>query len=259
LTISGFIKHSYEKFLSRTRNTTTQPEFFIKENYNHGMRPRYFNDDVDEKKILWQPDVYNCVDQLAKMFHCTHIIDVGCGDGTKLEPLHQNYEIFGIDYGDNLEKCRKTFQFGTWLEYNLENSKPIDLSEKILKTAAIICSDVIEHLVDPSILLTNLKNFLKYSPFCVLTTPERDLTRGVDHFGPPDNPYHIREWNSNELEMFLEHSGLNIACMGITASNNKDWEQKTIITVLQNNNSKYSKEKLNILNRKHTKILKYFS
>lgn len=253
------IRYSYDKFLSLNRRTATQPAFFIKKNYKHGTRPRYFHDDKDEKKILWQPDVYYCADQLAKMFQCTHIIDIGCGDGTKLVPLHQNYEIFGIDYKSNLEKCRKKFAFGTWLEYDLENSKPIDISEKILKTAAIVCSDVIEHLVDPYMLLTNLKNFLKYSPFCVLSTPERDLTRGVDHFGPPNNPYHVREWNSKELEMLLDHFGLNIACMGITASNNKDWEQKTIIAILQNNNFKYPKEKWSVLNRKHTKILKYFS
>jgi len=259
LKVSGLIRYSYDKFLSRNGSTTTQPEFFIKENYKHGIRPRYFNDDEDEKKILWQPDVYHCADQLAKMFQCTNIIDVGCGNGNKLLPLHQNYEIFGIDYRSNLEKCRKKFLFGTWLECDLENSKPIDISEKILKTAAIVCSDVIEHLVDPSLLLTNLKNFLKYSSFCVLSTPERDLTRGVNHFGPPNNPYHIREWNSKELEILLDHFGFNIACMGITASNNKDWEQKTIIAILQNNNSKYPKEKWNILNRKHTKILKYFS
>lgn len=257
--VSSFIKYSYDKFLSRTRSTTTQPAFFIKENYKHGIRPRYFHDNEDEKKILWQPDVYNCVEQLGRMFECKNIIDVGCGDGTKLVPLYPNYKIFGIDYGSNLEKCRKKFSFGTWISHDLEKNQPIEISEKILETSGIVCSDVIEHLVDPSFLLDNLKNFLNYSPFCVLTTPERDLTRGVDHNGPPGNPFHIREWNRKELEMLLHHYGLNIACMGLTVSNNKDWEQKTIIAILQNNNSKSLKEKWTILNQKHTKILKCFS
>lgn len=71
----------------------------------------------------------------------------------------------------------------------------------------IICSDVIEHLVDPDILLSFLEksNF----KFLILSTPERDSVqmkqRGLLWDGPPVNEAHVREWNFEEFEQYISY------------------------------------------------------
>jgi hypothetical protein len=44
----------------------------------------------------------------------------------------------------------------------------------------------------------------------VLSTPERDLRRGRDHMGPPDNSSHVREWNAAEFSAYLQSRGFVI-------------------------------------------------
>jgi hypothetical protein len=37
----------------------------------------------------------------------------------------------------------------------------------------------------------------------MISTPERNVKRGIYHFGPPPNPHHWREWSANELHRFI--------------------------------------------------------
>ena len=46
--------------------------------------------------------------------------------------------------------------------------------------------------------------------FIIISTPERDRVHGKKHFGPPTNPFHIREWNTREFEEYLTESGIQI-------------------------------------------------
>ena len=96
----------------------------------------------------------------------------------------------------------------------------------------VICSDVIEHLIDPESLIENLRSWLDYSPILILTTPERDLVRGPKDLGPPTNPSHVREWSLTELQGWLKFHGLNILFSGLTVNNNRDLEKKTSMIVL---------------------------
>jgi hypothetical protein len=43
-----------------------------------------------------------------------------------------------------------------------------------------------------------------------ISTPERDLVRGFDSFGPPANPLHVREWNQLELAKYVSSKGFKI-------------------------------------------------
>ena len=92
---------------------------------------------------------------------------------------------------------------GKWIEWNLESSGRIPLRKNLLRRAVVVCSDVIEHLVDPEPLIENLRSWLDYAPIVILTTPERDLVRGPNDLGPPINPSHVREWSLAELEPWL--------------------------------------------------------
>jgi len=232
---------------SKFKEAEQRDTFFIKDDYKHRTKGKYFSsDDVSIAQITFQPDVYHLAGILGKKFRVSHIIDVGCGDAKKLVELYPTFEIIGIDYGKNLSKCQSNYEFGTWLEWNLENSNNPNISSEILQSSVIVCADVIEHLVNPLNLLEKIRGFLHHAQVVIITTPERDLVRGKDDFGPPENQHHVREWNYDEFKKLLSHCGYNLAFYGLTATSDLAYEKKTILAVIIN--TKLTKKADNIFN-----------
>ena len=211
---------------------TAHAGFHLNPDYVPRLTPDYY-EDVDPGTV-WQPDVYRLLRDLARIRGCREVVDVGCGRAGKLVSLHPEFSIVGIDVGSNLEHCRETYPWGRWIDANLEPSRLVtDLASQLPSTAsgssgrAIVCADVIEHLVDPSGLLESLSRLLKTAEFALVSTPERDLARGVGHNGPPPNPAHVREWSLRELRALLEGRGMTVAFAGLTATSSRTFEAKT--------------------------------
>lgn len=204
--------------------------FCIKDGYKSRVDPLYFMDRVED--VTYQPDVYLFASYLAEKLGCQYVIDFGCGNARKLVEFLSSFKVIGIDIGPNIEYCRETYPMGWWIECDLEQPEGLSFSKEMLERAVLVCADVIEHLVNPVPLLGKLREFLRYSPVCLLSTPERDLVRGPIDYGPPANPCHVREWNLSKLEELLQSLGFNIEFIGLTVSNDRDWEKKTILAVL---------------------------
>lgn len=207
--------------------------FFIKPGYVARQFGVYFEDSMaDSTGIVHQPDVYALAGYLGRRFGCTHILDIGCGRALKLVSLYPEFEVVGVDYGSNIDFCRAHYSFGQWLSQDLE--KPLSglLAPEVLTSTLVVCCDVIEHLVDPSGLLRTLRHCLEHAPVALLSTPERDLVRGVNDIGPPANPAHVREWTLSELTHLIEAFSLDIAFMGLTCNNDRNLEKKTSLSIL---------------------------
>lgn len=191
-------------------------KFNIKKGYRENPRPVYFLDDP-KGDITFQPDVIPRAEALAIEHGLDRLIDVGCGWADKLAALHERqseWDLTGVDYGDNLEHCRATYDWGTWEEVDLETPFRLEADG-----AVIVCSDVIEHLADPTEMLAS---FRRSEPeFIVFSTPERDVQYGPDHRGPSPNLCHIREWNLGELYGYITASGFHIEEAGLTRGNDK--------------------------------------
>lgn len=187
--------------------------FCIKDSYVENPGPVYFLDDPTATRgIVFQPDVYTFAEWAAQLAGVTTIYDIGCGWGDKLAALHQrrpDWTLVGVDYGANIAHCEDTYDFGAWLEHDLEKYFRLFGAGSV-----VICSDVIEHLVDPTNLLRSLKDSEANS--IVLSTPERDLHHGYDHMGPSSNICHVREWNGVELRALLESHGFTVNHVGLT-------------------------------------------
>lgn len=173
-----------------------------------------------------------------------YIIDFGCGNGKKLIKLYPDFQIIGVDIGCNLNYCRDNHPFGIWLEHDLENSQAINIHDDILKKSIIICADVIEHLINPAYFLWNIRKAMNFSPACLISTPERDLLRDSNSFGPPKNLSHVREWNMSEFINLLNAFHFNVKFYGLTISNDIDRRKETSLAILGNNNKNYSKTKI---------------
>lgn len=210
--------------------------FCIKDGYRENPGPVYFLDDVHEREgdqaIVFQPDVLTRAAELAEANGLHRVTDIGCGQATKLAEVHEqhlDWDFIGVDYGDNLAWCREQYDWGTWVDIDVDV-----VPGRLTPTfpfhsvgAVVVASDIIEHLVDPRHMLTMIRE--TEPAFVLISTPERDLQYGTRHRGPSPNKCHVREWNRAELQAFLEREGFEVLDMGLTRSNNHAPTENTIL------------------------------
>jgi 2-polyprenyl-3-methyl-5-hydroxy-6-metoxy-1,4-benzoquinol methylase len=206
--------------------------YFLPRGYRYRVVPRYYSEKAGQPfaDLVAQPDVYLPVEKIADVLESYTIVDLGCGRGGKLERLSGRFEIVGADFGSNLDFCRDTYEWGTWVEADLE-SGALALEPVTYRRAVLVSSDVIEHLANPEHLLSTIASLLDTAAAAVLSAPDRVRTRGAKHMGPPGNLCHVREWSMDEFRQLLEQSGLRVAHMGYTRSNTLDREGRTILAV----------------------------
>lgn len=172
-----------------SKNYCIKPFYRARSEYHH------FDDSALEDQ--WQLEVYLHALGLMKKHQLQSVVDLGCGSGYKLVTYLGEYETLGLELPENVELLRKKYPDRNW-----------DLSDfsvdPNIKSDLVICSDVIEHIVDPDDLLEYIKRMS--FQYLVLSTPERGLlyrpwSRG--NLGPPSNKAHIREWDFKELAEYI--------------------------------------------------------
>lgn len=204
--------------------------------YAQRTEPEYFVDD-DSSGITWQPDVYPETLALARAHDRNVIIDLGCGRARKLVTLHEQHsdlELIGIDFGPNIEWCRRYLRVGQWLEVDLETATSMPLEPRVIARSVVVCSDVLEHLIDPRPTIRLICWLLgRGAARAVLSTPARNKRAGARHLGPPLNSSHVREWTQGELRMFLASFPVEIERFELTRSDDSDGGLTTQLVVLK--------------------------
>lgn len=170
-------------------------QFAIKRGYLHRKYDRYFNDLLNTDE--YQKEVYLYARRLMSENNFRRIADIGCGSGYKLVNYLAEYETLGIDLTETVRFLESKYPDREWMEID-----QFRLHQH--STEMIICADVIEHLVNPDTLLQDI-NRIQHWKYLIISTPERDLRRGKFSYGPPENEYHVREWNSGELIKYLSN------------------------------------------------------
>lgn len=239
--------------LSQRWRKPVRNNYFIKKGYRSRPNPQRIK--CEDPSIVRLPYVYPFAAYLGKGYGCKYIIDVGCVNSEKLASLYPEFNIIGIAGIEALRLCRDTYNFGTWLEYDPDGRQKIDISSDVLHSSVIICSDIFEHLADPSGLLIILKQWMDHAPVCLMFTPERDILRGPEDMGPPMDASHVREWNIGEFNRLLGHYGFNVTFTGLTLDNSLDRNRSTLLSIVGNNNVKITYEKKDIDNFKVTAII----
>jgi 2-polyprenyl-3-methyl-5-hydroxy-6-metoxy-1,4-benzoquinol methylase len=169
--------------------------YCIKENYI--ARNEYIHYDDQEEEDKWQLEIYLHALGLMKKYNLATVTDLGCGSGYKLMTYLNDYKTIGLEILQNLEFLNQKYPNNRWLESNF-------MIDHKITTDVLICSDVIEHIVDPDDLIQYI-NKISFK-YLVLSTPERDLVYKSDSpflDGPPRNPAHQREWNFNEFKEYI--------------------------------------------------------
>jgi Glycosyl transferase family 2 len=217
----------------RSADARNGNDYRIKPGYTSREAPEYFVDLAEERTgVLYQPDVYARAVEVATRVGATWIIDLGAGNGDKLAAIPPSFEILGLDYGPNVELARRRHPDGIWREHNFDRPGELPLTPDQLRRSIVVCANVIEQLIHPEHLLGNLREILRSARAIVISTPERDLTHGPDHVGPPTDRTRVREWNVEEFATLLEAFGFENGELELTRSDNVRGARDTIVAIL---------------------------
>lgn len=160
-------------------------------------RTHYHHFDDSAMKDEWQLEVYLYALGLMKKHQLKSVVDLGCGSAYKLITYLGEYDTLGLELPENIDLLNQKYPERQWglSDFSVDPGINTDL---------IICSDVIEHIVDPDDLLDYIKSMtFKY---LIISTPDRGLlyrpwSRG--NIGPPSNKAHVREWAFEELAEYI--------------------------------------------------------
>ncbi len=181
--------------------------------------------------LVYQPHVYRLAEFVAHRSGATHIVDVGCGAGEKLAALDGGLEIVCIDTPATLDGTRRRLQAATVLPGDLEFGLP-QMDPELLRSAVVVCADVIEHLRNPERLARDLADAAALAPYVLVSTPDRDHARGVQDLGPPANPAHVMEWSLGEFVRFLGDCGFaELPLAGHTVNTDRHGAKTTSLVV----------------------------
>lgn len=168
----------------------------------------YWDEDRVRRSAIHQFAVYSWAEKIIREKNVKTVADVGCGFAAKLAWLHgrcPDVSYWGIDQPHAAELCRRHYGFGQWVGVDFENDPAVPSARADL----VISSDVIEHLQNPDVLLDYYRRVCAPDGLILISTPERDRLRGLSCRHSP-NPYHVREWNREELDRYLKSRGFAI-------------------------------------------------
>jgi 2-polyprenyl-3-methyl-5-hydroxy-6-metoxy-1,4-benzoquinol methylase len=156
-------------------------------------------DENDRWKVI-----KNILESLGRTY--SNIIDVGCGRGVFSNLLSEYGHVVGI------EPVSSVVAYGKSLYPNLE-LHAFSLEDYVYifpdkKYDLVLCTEVLEHVVDKAGFINRLKGLVKDGGHIILTTPRKEKQEEwVRMFGDPKQP--IEEWiSTDDLIKMIDAAGL---------------------------------------------------
>lgn len=130
---------------------------------------------------------------LLKYKNIHKVLDVGCGAKTYKE-LFKEVEYKGIDVKvSGRKKTEKTPD---------EYFDGVNIPEKENQYDLILCTEVLEHCMDPEKLMMEMKRVAKINGYIFITVPFI--------WGLHEEPYDFRRYSSHGIKHLINKTGLNI-------------------------------------------------
>jgi len=177
--------------------------YCIKEGYV--PRSEYVQNIQIESDDKFQDEVYKKAREILDKHKYRKVLDIGCGSSFKLIKYFRDKPFVGLDLEPNLSWLKETYPY---FDYRLSDyDSPLEDEFDL-----VICSDVIEHVLDPDQMI----NFINSIDFkhLVISTPERNIIQqvqrqmdwDVEENGPPANVCHVREWTKDEFAEYISQT-----------------------------------------------------
>ncbi len=167
----------------------------------------------------------------------TKVLDVGCGNGIISMFLGSlNLNVLGIDISE--KSIQNAISINKYPNVQFKVKSAEDLVVESIKFDIIICSEVLEHLKDPSSLITVLHKSLNSKGKLIVTVPNgrgpRELlvTRPMIFFHKNTNLWPI----INRIKKFLGYSGKTIQSSADNLDHIQFFTKKTLYNLAMKNN-----------------------
>lgn len=136
--------------------------------YNH---PNFAFRYIEQKRI-------QKLIKLAEIKATDKVLEVGCGAGHILEKIKTG-KLYGIDISEiQIERARK--RLGDLIELKKAPGENIPYEDKFFDK--ILCSEVIEHVIDPREVLKEISRVLKQEGILSLSIPNEDVINSTKKF-----------------------------------------------------------------------------
>jgi len=147
----------------------------------------------------YQDEVYRFAWKLAGERNYRRIVDFGCGSAFKLMKYFADFDCIGYELEPALSFLKDRYPDRDWREGAM-------LASDFNDADMVICSDVIEHLPRPELLLAALGK--SSARTIILSTPSLEIFAdwggtASTRYGPPAIPTHYREWTTLEFGRFV--------------------------------------------------------
>jgi SAM-dependent methyltransferase len=134
----------------------------------------------------------------------SRIVEVGCGTGGNVADLACDYSCVGVDVScDAIDRARRRFRVPTFVC----GMAPRDIEAELDTAHLVLLLDVLEHVRDDSLLLSQILTAVRPGSYVLLTVPA-DQTLWTEHdvsFG------HFRRYDRRRLEATWK--GLAVSCL----------------------------------------------
>jgi len=237
------IKHKLGFFQVKNKPTQKELEDFYSKQYYQSERGSYRSKYSNEELKYFNTKNEQILEIVSELIPKNkHLLDIGCGEGYMINFFRKKgWEVLGLDYsGFGCSKmnpdCLPVLKIGDIYESINE------LIGKKEKFDVISLKNVLEHVLEPEILLRKIKKLAHNDTIFIVTVPN-DFSfyqnfllkeKMIDHPFWVAIPDHISYFEKNSLKKICNHTG---------------WEQKEIVAdfpidiFLSNPHSNYIKDK----------------
>jgi len=191
---------------------TTHEDMIAFQSQNHDL--------INMDKIRTKEEYINhlehtfAYEQIAKICNNKIVLDLGCNTGYGTFLLSKNARrIVGVDVSLKAITRAKSLYHADNLEFIHTDGKTVPIADRSFDV--IVAFQILEHIVDYDLIISEIKRILIPQGICILTTPNAKIRLDPDM--APWNPFHVREFSDAELQKFLRKYFSVVKIIGLYA------------------------------------------